>query len=85
MRTARRTLILFVWRGASTALACPKCYGSSGNNTLETYYLSTAMLTLLPFVIGAALVLTAVSLKKRFAAHAATEPLAETPQSRSSA
>jgi hypothetical protein len=33
------------------AMACPYCYASSGTHLLHTYYLSTVLLTLLPFAI----------------------------------
>lgn len=33
------------------AAACPHCYGSSDTRVLNTYYFSTAMLSLLPFAV----------------------------------
>jgi hypothetical protein len=41
--------------GAGRAAACPSCYGSSESKVLDTYYLSTVMLSLLPFALVAAI------------------------------
>ncbi len=35
----------------AVAAACPKCYGASSPQVLSSYYLSTLMLTLLPFAV----------------------------------
>jgi hypothetical protein len=35
----------------AVAAACPKCYGASGPQVLSMYYLSTLILTLLPFAV----------------------------------
>lgn len=44
--------------------ACPNCYGSSENSVLGTYYLSTAMLSLLPFGVVAGLFAVAWQLRR---------------------
>jgi hypothetical protein len=41
--------------GAGRAVACPSCYGSLESKVLDTYYLSTVMLSLLPFALVAAI------------------------------
>jgi hypothetical protein len=40
---------------AGHAAACPSCYGSAASKVLDTYYLSTVMLSLLPFAVVAAI------------------------------
>jgi|JRYF01.1.fsa_nt_gb hypothetical protein len=47
-----------------TGLACPNCYGSSDDTILRTYYLSTAMLSLLPFGLVAGLFAIAWQLRR---------------------
>lgn len=57
----KATLTTLVWTvieaacAVRDASACPSCYGSVEKNVLDTYYLSTMMLSLLPFGIVAAI------------------------------
>lgn len=41
------------------AMACPNCYASTDRDILDTYYLSTSLLTLLPFGIVGVLMMVA--------------------------
>ena len=50
----------------ATARACPACYESLGTKLLNSYYLSTVFLSVLPFAIVATLVLVGRSLRRRF-------------------
>ncbi len=50
----------------ATVLACPSCYASLGSRLLQTYYLSTIFLSLLPFAIILTLVAVGRSLRRRF-------------------
>jgi hypothetical protein len=56
-----RTFTTLAWAAvilgctAGGAAACPACYGSAEKNVLDTYYLSTVVLSLLPFGIVAAI------------------------------
>lgn len=49
----------------TAARACPKCFESSGPRVLDAYYLSTALLSLLPFAIIGAVGLIASRLARR--------------------
>lgn len=54
--TALRTLVVAgTVAVANGAVACPSCYGSVEKTVLDTYYLSTVMLSLLPFGLVATL------------------------------
>ncbi len=55
----------------AAAGACPLCYGSSAPQVLNAYYLSTAVLSLLPFAIVGAIGLLALRMLRR--AQAATD------------
>ena len=48
-------------------LACPACYASSSTRVLNFYYLSTAMLTLLPFAVVGTLVVVGLHFKRQAA------------------
>jgi hypothetical protein len=50
---------------SAPAAACPACYESSSPKVLATYYLSTLMLTLLPFAIIGTLVAVGLYLARR--------------------
>jgi hypothetical protein len=50
----------------TSVLACPACYASLGTRLLNTYYLSTAFLSLLPFAIIIGLVAVGRHLRRRF-------------------
>lgn len=45
--------------GATTASACPVCFAASGPRAAEVYYLSTVMLSLLPFAVVASIIAVA--------------------------
>ncbi len=47
---------------ATPARACPNCYAASPPGVLSTYYLSTLLLSLLPFVIIAAVAVVGLRL-----------------------
>lgn len=50
--TVRRAIVVgAVALAPGAALACPSCFGTVEQKVLDTYYLSTAMLSLLPFVL----------------------------------
>ncbi len=55
----------------AAAAACPLCYGSSAPQVLNAYYLSTAVLSLLPFAIIGAIGLVAARMLRRSPAAAA--------------
>ncbi len=63
----------------AAAGACPLCYGSSAPQVLNAYYLSTAVLSLLPFTIVGVIGYLAVRMARRAqaAAHSPTEPASE--------
>ncbi len=63
----------------AAAGACPLCYGSSAPQVLSAYYLSTAVLSLLPFTIIGVIGYVAVRMARRaqVAAHSQTEPAPE--------
>ncbi len=63
----------------AAAGACPLCYGSSAPQVLNAYYLSTAVLSLLPFAIIGVIGYLAVRMARRAqaAAHPQTEPAPE--------
>ena len=61
--------------------ACPNCYAASDSRVLLTYYLSTAVLTLLPFAIVGTILLVAVRMKRYAALHADDIALADPPAS----
>lgn len=46
----------------AAARACPNCYAASPGRVLNTYYLSTLLLSLLPFVIIAAVAVVGLRL-----------------------
>lgn len=66
-RTARllAAAALAVTLHPAAALACPACYAALGSRLLETYYLSTAFLSLLPFAVVATLLGVARRLHRR--------------------
>ena len=72
------------WLAAAVALfpqaaaACPQCYGSEPAQVLKTYYLSTALLSLLPVVVIGTLVAVGFSLRRQIAAATANRA-AESP------
>jgi hypothetical protein len=51
------------------ARACPMCYESSRPGVLSAYYLSTALLTLLPFAIFGAVAFVAFRIAHRAREH----------------
>ncbi len=63
----------------AVAAACPLCYGSSAPQVLNAYYLSTAVLSLLPFAIVGVIGLLAVRMLRRAQASAGdrSEPSSE--------
>ncbi len=69
---------------ATAARACPNCYAASPTRVLSTYYLSTLLLSLLPFVIIAAIAAVALRLyrgvvRQEDAGGAADAPPAASP------
>ena len=63
----QRLLVAATFTAApATVLACPNCYASLGRRLLNTYYLSTIFLSLLPFAIVATLIVVGRSLRRRF-------------------
>ncbi len=76
---AAATLGLMVAALPGAAHACPLCYGSSAPQVLNAYYLSTAVLSLLPFAIVGAIGLLAVRMLRRAQAAVSdgSEPTAE--------
>jgi len=65
-RRRARLLAVALWLAPGAAIACPKCYGSSSPGVLESYYLSTLMLTLLPFAVVGTIVVLGFRFKRRF-------------------
>jgi hypothetical protein len=59
------TVLVVAAGNAGVAWACPVCFGSSTARVNETYYLSTLMLSSLPFVVIATLALVGLSLARR--------------------
>lgn len=55
--------LTLLWPSASAA--CPNCYASIETQVVRTYYLSAAILTLLPFVIVGGFVLLVRSWQRR--------------------
>ncbi len=69
---------------ATAARACPNCYAASPAGVLSTYYLSTLLLSLLPFVIIAAVAVVGLRLyrgvvRQEDAGGAADAPPAASP------
>jgi hypothetical protein len=50
----------------AVCLACPACYSSLGSRLLHSYYLSTIVLSILPFAIVCGLIAAGRSLRRRF-------------------
>jgi hypothetical protein len=50
--------------------ACPQCYGSEPTQVLNTYYLSTLLLSVLPVILLGALVAVGFSVKRQMEATA---------------
>jgi hypothetical protein len=69
------TVPALVWGAmrSAPAAACPACYESSSPNVLATYYLSTVMLTVLPFVIIGTLVAVGMHLARRLGESSAAD------------
>ena len=66
----RRLSTIAGWLFAVAALplpaaACPACYGASGPRVLLSYYLSTILLSLLPFAIVGTIVAVALNLRRQ--------------------
>jgi|MudIll2142460700_1097286.scaffolds.fasta_scaffold257410_2 hypothetical protein len=62
LRLCFHSLVGLAWLVAGVprpAGACPRCYESYSGKVLETYYFSTAMLSLLPFAVIGVVVLVA--------------------------
>jgi hypothetical protein len=60
--------------GAGGAAACPSCYGSLESKVLDTYYLSTVMLSLLPFALVAAIATLGWLLARQLSVPTVTPP-----------
>jgi hypothetical protein len=50
---------------ANQALACPLCFESSGRSTLHAFYLTTALLTLLPIAVVGFLIVSIGRMRNR--------------------
>ena len=59
------TVLTLLLQSPVAAVACPMCYGSSSSRVLDTYYLSTLMLSLLPFCILGVIAGVALHMKRR--------------------
>jgi len=42
---------LAIMSAPAAAFACPSCYAASGSGSLRAYYISTAILTTMPFLL----------------------------------
>lgn len=51
------------------ALACPSCFAASGARALHAYYLSTVLLTLMPFILISLFVFAGYSSYRRDSRH----------------
>ncbi len=49
----------------SNAAACPTCFAASGEGALHGYYLSTALLSAMPFLLIGLIALIAYAAKRR--------------------
>jgi len=66
--SARRLAVLIaglISATANQALACPLCFESSGRNTLHAFYLTTALLTVLPIAVVAFLIVSIGRMRNR--------------------
>ncbi len=58
-------IVTLLLQSPVAATACPMCYGSSSSRVLDIYYLSTLLLSLLPFAIVAAIVAVGLHIKRQ--------------------